>query len=308
MKLPNPRRMYERARWLRSDGKPNFKTVIREKEPELRSLLIVDIPVVSPQIPLLKCIENMWKTSFRAAVVVKAGELSGILTFHDIADYLGGGSRFKIVAEHYKNNLYRALSIPVEELMSRKVVYVSINDTLRKTLELMITLGYGLIPVLDTGNKLLGVITEGSVIRLYSGRISRRPVSEFMTKNVITADESSSLLEIHRLMVSTGVRRIPLTTSDGRVRGVITWRSIIDFIGSHRIYEVSKSGDVGEALEVEASNLAERDIIVVDPQSSLENLVKLMFERKLDYGLVAEGEVLRGILTERDIMFAVLWS
>ncbi|MCX8208984.1 MAG: CBS domain-containing protein [Sulfolobales archaeon] len=307
MKLPNPRRMYERARWLRSDGKPNFKTTIREREPELRSLLVVDVPVVSPQTPLLKCIESMWEANFRAAVVVRAGELSGILTFHDIADYLGGGGRYRIAIERYKNNLYRALSIPVEELMSRNVVHVGISDTIRKTLELMVTLGYGLIPVLDSSNRLLGVVTEGSVVRLYSGRISKRPVSEFMTKSVITADERSSLLEIHKLMVSTGVRRIPLTASEGRVRGVITWRSVLDFIGSHRIYEISKSGDLSEALSIEASSIAEKDVVIVEPQAPLETLVRSMLEKNLDYGLVVEGEVLRGIITERDIMFAVLW-
>lgn len=307
MKLPNPRRMYERARWVRSDGKPNFKTTIREREPELRSLLVTEVPVVSPQTPLLKCIESMWKANFRAAVVARAGELSGILTFHDVADYLGGGGRYRVVVERYRNNLYKALSIPVEELMSRSVVHVSISDTIRKTLELMVTLGYGLIPVLDGSNRLLGVVTEGSVVRLYSGRVGRRPVSEFMTRSVITANEGSSLMEVHKLMVSTGVRRVPLTTSEGSVRGVITWRSVLDFIGSHKIFEISKSGDLSEVLGIEASSVVEKDVVVVEPHTPLETLVKLMLEKNLDYGLVVEGEVLKGIITERDIMFAVLW-
>ncbi|MEM0285484.1 MAG: CBS domain-containing protein [Sulfolobales archaeon] len=307
MKLPNPRRMYEKARWLRSDGKPSFKTAIRGREPEIRSLLVTEIPVVSPQTPLIKCAEEMHKARFRAAVVVKAGELSGIITFHDIADYLGGGGRHKIVVERYGSNIYKALSVPVQELMSKNVVYASISDTLSKVLEQMVTYGYGLIPVLDSSKQLVGAVTEGSIVKLYSGRISMKPAGNYMTKNVITADEKSPLVDVLKLMVSTGVRRIPLTTS-GRVRGVVTWRSIVDFIGSHKIFEASKSGSISEALDVEAVSLADRDVIVVEPTTPLESLVREMLEKNLDYGLVAEGGILQGIITERDIMYAVLGS
>ncbi|MEM1650751.1 MAG: CBS domain-containing protein [Sulfolobales archaeon] len=307
MKLLNPRRMYEKARWLRSDGKPSFKTAIRGREPEIRSLLVTEIPVVSPQTPLIKCAEEMHKARFRAAVVVKAGELSGIITFHDIADYLGGGGRHKIVVERYGSNIYKALSVPVQELMSKNVVYASISDTLSKVLEQMVTYGYGLIPVLDSSKQLVGAVTEGSIVKLYSGRISMKPAGNYMTKNVITADEKSPLVDVLKLMVSTGVRRIPLTTS-GRVRGVVTWRSIVDFIGSHKIFEASKSGSISEALDVEAVSLADRDVIVVEPTTPLESLVREMLEKNLDYGLVAEGGILQGIITERDIMYAVLGS
>jgi|GEM_PF-1093306 len=308
MKLPNPRRMYERARWLRSDGKPNFKTAIRGREPEIRSLLVTEIPVVSPQTPLIKCAEEMHRSRFRAAIVIKASELSGIITFHDIADYLGGGGRHKIVVERYGSNIYKALAVPVQELMSKNVVYASISDTLSKVLELMVTYGYGLIPVLDSSKQLVGAVTEGSIVKLYSGRISMKPAGSYMTKNVITADEESPLTDVLKLMVSTGVRRIPLTTSDRKIRGVVTWRSILDFVGSHQIFAASESGVVSEVLSMKAVSLADRDVIVVESSTPLEDLVRKMLEKNLDYGLVAEGGVLQGILTERDIMYAVLGS
>ncbi len=308
MKLPNPRRMYERARWLRSDGRPSFRTSIREREPEIRSLLISELPVVSPQTPLLKCVEEMRRMKFRAAVMVKAGELSGILAFQDIADYLGGGGKYKIVTERYGGSVYKALSIPVQELASRNVTYVEITDTLERVLELMVVSGYGVIPVLGPEGRLVGAVTEGSIVRFYSARVGRRPASEFMTKNVITAGEGSSLRDVLRLMVSAGVRRIPLTTADGRLRGVVTWRGVLEFVGSHEIFRVSESGDISDALNTEALKLADRDVLVVDPSTPLERLLSEMFERDLDYALVAEGEVLQGILTERDVMFAVVGS
>lgn len=308
MKLPNPRRMYEKARWLRSDGKPSFRTSIRGREPELRSLLVPSLPAVSPQTPLLRCVESMLEAKFRAAVVVKAGGVSGVLAFHDIADYLGGGERHRIVVERYGGNVYKALSIPVQELASRNVVYAEITDPLERVLELMVVSGFGVIPVLGPEGQLVGAVTEGSVVRFYSGRVGRRPVREFMTRNVITADEGSSLRDVLRLMVSAGVRRIPLVAGDGGLRGVVTWRGVLGFVGSHEIFKVSGSGDVNDFLSIEALRLADGDVIVVDPSTPLESLLSEMLERDLDYALVAEGGVLQGILTERDLMFAVVSS
>jgi len=308
MKLPNPRRMYERARWLRSDGKPNFRTVVREKEPELRSLIVPEVPVASPQTPLLRCLEEMRSQGFRAIVVVKAGEIAGLLTFHDIADYIGGGSRFKIVAERYGGNIYKALTTPSQELMSRNVVYVETGDTLGKVLELMVSQGLGLIPVLDPSRGLAGVITEGSIVRAYSGRVSRKPVSEVMTKTVITAGEDSTIHEVLKLMVSMGVRRIPLLSKDSKLTGVVTWRGLVEIIGSHRVFELAGSGFIQDFLKLRAVEFADSDIVVVEPTTPLEVLVSKMFERNLDYAIVVEDETLRGIVTERDIMYSILAS
>ncbi len=308
MKLPNPRRIYERARWLRSDGKPNFRAVIHEREPELRSLIIPKVPVASPQTPLLKCLEEMHSQSFRATVIVKAGEVAGLLTFHDVADYIGGGSRFRIVVERYGGNIYKVFSIPSQELMSRNVVYVKVSDTLEKVLELMVSQGFGLIPVLDPSGGLAGVVTEGSIVKAFSGRIGKKPVSEVMTKTVITAIEDSTLHEIFRLMVSMGVRRIPLLSKDNRLTGVITWRGLVDLIGSHKIFELVSSGLVQDLLKLRAVDFVDSEVLIVEPTTPLEVLIRDMFEKNLDYAIVVEDETLRGIVTERDIMYSILTS
>lgn len=308
MKLPNPRRTYERTRWLRSDGKPNFRTVIHEREPELKFIIIPKVPTASPQTPLLKCLEEMRSQDFRATVIVKAGEVVGILTFHDIADYIGGGSKFRIVVERYGGNIYKALSIPSQELMSRNVAYVEIGDALEKVLELMISQGFGLIPVLDPGRGLAGVITEGSVVKAYSGRIGKKSVSEIMTKTVITAIEDSTVHEILRLMVSMGVRRIPLLSKDNKLVGVVTWRGLVDLIGSHRIFELVNSGLIYDFLKLRAIDFIDNEVLIAEPTTPLEVLISNMLEKNLDYAIVVDDGTLRGIVTERDIMYAVLTS
>jgi len=306
MKLPNPRRMYERARWLRSDGKPNFASVLRVRQPELRVLVDGNVPVVSPQTPLLNCVEEMHRRRFRAVLVAKSNLLSGILTFHDIADYLGGGYKHRVAIERYGANLFKALSIATQELMIRNVAYATLDTPLERVLELMVVGGFGLIPVTDVAGRPLGAITEGSIVREFSWRVGRKPVENFMTRNVIVSKAGGKLGDVLRLMVSAGVRRVPLVGEDGGIRGVVSWRGIVDYIGSHRVFENLREGLITEFLELRPEEVADEDVVIVEPDTPLEQLVQRLLDRGLDYALVTRGEELIGIITERDIMYAVI--
>ncbi|MCC6014887.1 MAG: CBS domain-containing protein [Desulfurococcaceae archaeon] len=306
MKLPNPRRMYERARWLRSDGKPNFASVVRSRQPELKALVDSNVPVVSPQTPLLNCIEEMYRRRFRAVLVAKSNLLSGIITFHDIADYLGGGYRHRVALERYGANLFKALSIASQELMNRNPTYVTLDTPLERVLELMVVGGFGLVPVTDNAGRPLGAVTEGSVVRVFSWRVGRRPVENFMTRNVVVSEAGGRLGDVLKLMVSTGVRRVPLVGEGGSIQGVVSWRSVVDYIGSHRVFENLREGLITEFLELRSVEVADRDIVVVEPETPLEQLTQTLLDRGLDYALVARGGELVGIITERDIMYAVV--
>jgi len=306
MKLPNPRRMYEKARWLRSDGKPNFASVLRSRHSELKALVDSNVPVVSPQTPLLNCIEEMYKRRFRAVLVAKSNLFSGLLTFHDVADYLGGGYRHRIALERYGANLFKVLSIASQELMSKDIAYATADTPLEKVLELMVIGGFGLIPVTDSAGRPLGAVTEGSIVRAFSWRVGRRPVEDFMTRNVIVSKSEGRLGDVLRLMVSAGVRRVPLVSEDGSIRGVVSWRGVVDYIGSHRVFEILREGLITEFLELKPEEVADEDLLVVEPDTTLEYLVQKLLDRGLDYALVARGEELAGIITERDIMYAVI--
>jgi CBS domain-containing protein len=298
--------MYERARWLRSDGKPNFTSVVRSRQSELRILVDSNVPVVSPQTPLLNCIEEMCRRRFRAVLVAKSNLLSGIITFHDIADYLGGGYRYRVALERYGANLFRVLSIASQELMNRDLTYVTLDTPLERVLELMVIGGFGLIPVTDETGRPLGAVTEGGIVRAFSWRVGRKPVENFMTRNVVVSEAGGRLGDVLRLMVSTGVRRIPLVGRDGSIQGVVSWRSVVDYIGSHRVFENLREGLITEFLELRSAEVADRDIVVVEPETSLERLIQVLLERGLDYALIAKGGELVGIITERDIMYAVI--
>ncbi|MCD6428115.1 MAG: histidine kinase, partial [Desulfurococcales archaeon] len=59
VKVYVPRRIIERNRWLRSDGKPNFKDRIYAKPPELEAVADKKVPLLSMQATIINACEVM---------------------------------------------------------------------------------------------------------------------------------------------------------------------------------------------------------------------------------------------------------
>lgn len=141
----------------------------------------------------------------------------------------------------------------VGEIMTRDVLSVNTKTTLREAVRLMNDRNISGLPVVDNDGKLRGIVSESDVIRLkrklhmpdyiqllenmlnnahpeeFAAEIKRAldmPVSEFMTKNVVTVTESASLAEVTRLLVERGINRLPVVR-EGKVVGIVTRRDVI---------------------------------------------------------------------------------
>ncbi len=88
------------------------------------------------------------------------------------------------------------------------------------------------LPVLDRQQNLLGVISEYDLLQSIVSVKMNGTVGDLMSKDVISVDEDTSLLELVDLFISTRVRRVPVT-SDGKLVGVISRRDLV-FAGKVR--------------------------------------------------------------------------
>lgn len=137
----------------------------------------------------------------------------------------------------------------VADVMTRGVISVSPDDTLRKTAELMLRYDLSGFPVLDRG-KLVGIITEGDFLRRAETGTERtrsrwlallvapewlaaeytqshgRRVGEVMTRDLVTIDEDASLAEAVELMEKHRVRRL-LVVKNGALLGILSRRNLI---------------------------------------------------------------------------------
>lgn len=90
----------------------------------------------------------------------------------------------------------------------------------------MLRHGIGALPVVDNDNILVGIITLRD-IDLAGERTYDLTVKDLMTNNLITRRENTPLEEIAEIMIQTGLERIPITTNDDKLIGLITQSVVI---------------------------------------------------------------------------------
>jgi CBS domain-containing protein len=104
----------------------------------------------------------------------------------------------------------------------------------------------GSLLVLD-GEELLGIITERDVLRaVATGTALSTPVSEVMSKDLITVEPGTSLREAARIMTEKWIRHLPVLES-GRLVGVVSQRDLAGVLAGalnepedlHRLIEAS---------------------------------------------------------------------
>ena len=116
------------------------------------------------------------------------------------------------------------------DVMSTNLVSVSpetrIGDAARK----MIDSDVGAAIVLAPGDELVGVITERDLLRCVSEGIDpSMPVSDRMTRHVLTASPQTELAEAMALMVDGHFRHLPVVNDEGHVIGLASMRDLMAY-------------------------------------------------------------------------------
>ena len=115
----------------------------------------------------------------------------------------------------------------VGDKMTRNVVTVSPETTVADGLRLMNERGIHRLPVVETGRRLVGIVSDMDLrIAEAAGRLSD-PVSAVMTRRVITVDEYDTLEYAATLMREKGVGGLPVLRGE-RLVGIITDGDIFD--------------------------------------------------------------------------------
>jgi CBS domain-containing protein len=112
----------------------------------------------------------------------------------------------------------------VKELMTRKVVVVHPNNTLREAADLMKVLAVGSLPVCD-GDCLVGMITDRDItVRgVAEGQDPWKGlVRDVMTPEVIGCCEDSDIGDAAQLMKTRHVHRLPVFDRDKRLVGIFS--------------------------------------------------------------------------------------
>lgn len=109
-----------------------------------------------------------------------------------------------------------------EALIIRDVITVAPDDTVGQALALMEKHNISGLPVVEK-TKLVGIVT-GRDVRFAQPSLS---VKQVMTKNVVKAEEGTSIEEAQRLLRDHKIEKLPIVNKAGELAGLITFKDIL---------------------------------------------------------------------------------
>ena len=132
----------------------------------------------------------------------------------------------------------------VREVMSNEAITVPLGTTVKSALALLASARITSLPVVSASGKLRGIVSEADLIRdgvSADARLHEIPpanvlvdhphfVDDVMTTHVLTVGPDSDLAEAIELMTSTGVKSVPVVTSNGRVLGVVSRSDVVHLL------------------------------------------------------------------------------
>ena len=127
--------------------------------------------------------------------------------------------------------------------MSRPVVAVTPSTTVKDAARLLVKHGISALPVLDESGRLAGIVSEADLIPIETRPDARsqatplprsagttpRTVAEVMTKSVISVPDEAEVSQAARIMLETGVKRVPVLDGE-RVVGIVSRRDLVRVI------------------------------------------------------------------------------
>ena len=288
-------------------GAVDFKSRVSHNQGDIMAIASKNIVTLPPTTNIMGTAKTMLKYGFRRVPIADAGtnRLVGIITSLDIVDFLGGGLRHNIVKNRYKGNLAAAINEDVRAIMKKDVVSLGVNDNISNAIKTMIEKNIGGIPIVDDDNVVVGIVSERDFVRTVADITTSKSVNKYMSNKVVTASPDISVGEATRTMIEKGFRRIPIVKEDVLL-GIVTASDVMRYLGSGEIFQKLMTGDVSDAFKVPLKSLILRDIIWTNSGIDIGEAAALMLKNKVGALPIIDDGELCGILTERDIIKALV--
>jgi acetoin utilization protein AcuB len=126
----------------------------------------------------------------------------------------------------------------VKSIMSKKVVSITMDDTLAKARELFLEFHFHHLLVLESG-RLAGVISDRDLLKAISpfiGSLSElerdratlhKRAHQIMSRNPITVEADETVETAAQRLLMNRVSCLPVVTQDGRAHGIVSWRDLL---------------------------------------------------------------------------------
>jgi CBS domain-containing protein len=127
--------------------------------------------------------------------------------------------------------------LTASDIMTAPVVSIAPNALIEHALEQMLQHDVSGLPVVEDGDRLVGVISEFDTLMLLDPRQDESspvaPVAHFMSTDVLTIDADAPVSEVASVFLRHPVRRLPVLR-DGRLVGIVSRGDMVAIVRDHR--------------------------------------------------------------------------
>lgn len=243
-----------------------------------KELMSQDVVTITPEALLDEAARIMGEKHIGSLIVVKYQTPVGIVTERDLL------SKVLALGLFLRDE-------KVEDVMSYPLVAVSLTAKIKEVAQLMIS-RKGRLAVFDAG-MLVGIITASDLIKsLPDVPETEVKVEDFMTKDVVTADEETSVINIARIMGSQRIGSV-IITRKGEPFGIFTERDLLTaFLAK------------GRALFTEVGPECSSPLIMIPAGTSVHRAAATMALKHIRRLPIVRDDKLVGIITARDLVEA----
>lgn len=127
-------------------------------------------------------------------------------------------------------------------------------------------------------------------------------VKDYMTKHPVMIDPAMSIVEAQSIMAETKVRHLPVVEEGKRLVGLITHETLRippNILTSLNVWEITR---FLSNLTVKDVMVKRKDIVTIDPDTTIEEAARIMVERKVGCLPVLTESIVVGMITDTDLM------
>lgn len=260
---------------------------------EIGKIMSSEIVTITPENTLYEAARIMGEKHIGSLIVMKYATAVGIITERDLLrevvtkevalekDWLAGGVSIK--------------EEKIEKIMSYPLITIPIKFSIKKAAQIMIEKRIRRLPVREHG-KVVGIITAADLIRcLPQTKEVMQPwfeVDYFMSKEVITADEETSVEAAAKIMGEKSIGSV-IITRNGEPIGIFTERDLLTkFLAEDKSLKIS----VGKACS--------SPIITAPLGICIHDAAAVMTSKHIKRLPITKDKKLVGVLSARDLVEA----
>ena len=164
--------------------------------------------------------------------------------------------------------------------MTSPVMVIPPDTSVDEAHRIMLRYGHSALPVVK-GKAALGIITRKDLDKAHLHGFGKTLIREFMTEGVMTVPKDASIREVHRILVTHSIGRIPVTEGN-RIVGIISRTDLVRALYTLSLPKEERTGVRELPWTENITALIEKNL---DP--AVIPILKTMGERAEEMGMKA---------------------